>query len=155
MPVEEFVAKVKATRRAPMVIKAVPLGKAIDKRDTNTLSLFDMMTPVKGYTRSNGRFVAQYVAKRRHSAEAAQPDRPATSVFEPTQIKSVFNRGTFDPRNPDILRQDGVRSAPTEETIARDASPPEVHQWVTSSSSRQPVVCACGRLSTQPSSHTT
>lgn len=26
-------------------------------------------------------------------------------VFEPTQIKSVFNRGTFDPNDPNILRQ--------------------------------------------------
>ena len=109
MPVEEFVAKVKATRRAPMVIKAVPLGKAIDKRDTNTLSLFDMMTPVKGYTRSNGRFVAQYVAKRRHSAEAAQPDRPATSVFEPTQIKSATgNNGDFSKDSPVITKSNPI-----------------------------------------------
>jgi len=32
-------------------------------------------------------------------------------VFSPGQIKSVYNKGTFDPSNPDVLRQSGQSSA--------------------------------------------
>lgn len=36
-------------------------------------------------------------------------------VFDPTQIKSIFNRGTFDPNDPNILKQ-------TKETIVKGAA---------------------------------
>ena len=32
-------------------------------------------------------------------------------VFDPTQIKSIFNRGTFDPSDPNILRGIGIGAA--------------------------------------------
>ena len=38
--------------------------------------------------------------------EAAGSQHEVLVAFEPTQIKSVNNRGTFDPNDPNILRQD-------------------------------------------------
>lgn len=42
------------------------------------------------------------------------------AVFEPTQIKSVFNRGTFDPADPRILYQDTPMSGPRGEIVFRE-----------------------------------
>lgn len=38
-----------------------------------------------------------------------------TAVFEPTQVKSINNRGSFDRRNPDIYYQQGVQESTTEQ----------------------------------------
>jgi hypothetical protein len=39
------------------------------------------------------------------------------AVFDPTQIKSVQNRGAFDPNNPNILRQSAAPKAPTAQDL--------------------------------------
>lgn len=46
----------------------------------------------------------------RHDDDSFQDDRrkgrgKSYAVFEPTQIKSVFNQGTYDPNNPDIAKR--------------------------------------------------
>ena len=38
-----------------------------------------------------------------YSREGKLEDVGQIGVFEPTQIKSIYNRGTFDPEDPDIL----------------------------------------------------
>lgn len=40
-------------------------------------------------------------------------------AFEPTQIKSVFNRGTFDPTDPRILHQELMKRAKFDQDFAR------------------------------------
>ena len=52
MPVDEFVAKVRATYERPAMIKAILFFKAIDKRDTGTVDMFG--THLETHTRKDG-----------------------------------------------------------------------------------------------------
>ncbi|MDB4725939.1 hypothetical protein OAF54_00790 [bacterium] len=69
------------------VEELVPTGSQID--------LIDLYSPSIGYETSYGS-VDEF--EQMHN-------ETVTVVFEPTQIKSVFNRGTFDPEDPRILYQ--------------------------------------------------
>ena len=42
---------------------------------------------------------------------SAKKDKPWVVAFDPTQIKSVNNRGTFDPAAPSILMQQSASTA--------------------------------------------
>lgn len=44
--------------------------KAVDRRDTHTMSLFAAPVLIDGHVKANGTFVAPYVAKRRHAVES-------------------------------------------------------------------------------------
>ena len=50
-------------------------------------------------------------------------------AFEPTQIKSTANRGTFDPNDPNILRQEPRRRKMTDFDTRAQAEKPEFKQW--------------------------
>lgn len=80
MPVEEFIAKAKATRTAPAMIKSVVFFKA------DQLHLFEKLVPVKGAVRA-GKFVAPHVA-RRHVRAPEQHDlfAPASEARLPTVV---------------------------------------------------------------------
>lgn len=50
-------------------------------------------------------------------------------VFDPARIKSVFNEGTFDPNNPDTLKQDIFYSALENTIVNSDLARASAQQW--------------------------
>jgi hypothetical protein len=90
-------------------------GPAIEaaKRLGVDVSGFDENTPAYDIVRSE-QFVDAAEAKGYDGIEANEGDYKTYGSFSPDQIKSVFNEGTFDKSNVDILKQrDGKKAAPT------------------------------------------
>ena len=63
---------------------------------------------------------------------AASDGQRVFIALEPTQIKSVNNRGTFDPNDPSIVREDGPeygaqRTSPNRDALGRFKSERMMH----------------------------
>lgn len=114
MPVEQFVAKVRATRERPAMIKALFL-KAVDKHDKSTSDMFG--THAEERTRADG-VVQKYHVK--NDAEQVAPANNSKVLFAaPKQSEEVKQKGSKVVENSPVSKQENVVSDVDSQKVSR------------------------------------
>lgn len=97
--------------------KSAPKSEIVDefiRRQSNNNDLEKIKAMVKWFKspETMKQAIADVTGADGVIAKDVLKDIDVFTVFSPTQIKSVFNRGTFDPNNPNILMQSAWHGSP-------------------------------------------